>query len=64
MCADLYQSMYRYGNPRNLITWVGSRVWFTLSSRAPQSLSMNKLAAEQARRAASGMLVVVGGGGR
>lgn len=28
--------MYRYGNTRNLITWLGSRAWVTLNSRAPK----------------------------
>lgn len=34
----MLQSMYRYGDVRNLVTWLGSRAWFTLRSRAPRPL--------------------------
>ncbi|KAF6262015.1 hypothetical protein COO60DRAFT_1699568 [Scenedesmus sp. NREL 46B-D3] len=41
--------MYRYGDKANLITWLGSRVLYTLNSRAPrEALTLRRLIAANA----------------
>lgn len=41
--------MYRYGDRRNLITWLGGRVMYTLRSRAPrETLQLRRLVAANA----------------